>query len=452
VRQAAIERILKRRFFLNQESPKIARLLIKELSWARYFSNNSIESSKIETLSKIIDKYRNVFNLSEKNISEKLIGLCSCEIEENLSFNPLPQILTNYVSSSLLPRLEFGESDKQIKSIQVYIATERAYAKNDEILITYKLLKVLLPKWNDPKKLFTTVAKIEEYLNYPLKDSLKRKVTQMIPPFNLIREIIKSSQDINSLIEDPKLLEGRARRILEQKYSETKDKVLRASKRSIIYIILTKMVLAILIEIPFEVLFSKINYMVLTINILFPPSLMFLFNSGVKLPSSKNSNVMIEKVNEYFYKDETKITPEFIQATPKSTGKNRIFFYFFLTTSSLVIIGILWLLNLLGFSIVSQFIFLFFLTVVSFFAFRVREISKDYQLSDEYAESFWESLVDYIFLPIIKVGQFLSNQISKLNILSFIFDFIIEAPLKTFLEILEDWLHFVRVKKEEILS
>src|SRR3989339_178518 len=113
VRQAAIERILKRRFFLNQESPKIARLLIKELSWARYFSNNSIESSKIETLSKIIDKYRNVFNLSEKNISEKLIGLCSCEIEENLSFNPLPQILTNYVSSSLLPRLEFGESDKQ---------------------------------------------------------------------------------------------------------------------------------------------------------------------------------------------------------------------------------------------------------------------------------------------------------------------------------------------------
>jgi hypothetical protein len=452
VRQAAIERILKRRLFLNQESIKISKLLIKELSWARYFTDNSIESSKIEDLTKIIDKYRSILNLSEKKFLDRLVGLCSCEIEENLSFNPLPQILTNYVSSSLLPRLEFGETDKKIKSIQVYIATERAYAKDDEILITYKLLKVLLPKWNDPDKLFTTLTTIEEYLNHPLKDNLKRKITQMIPPFNLIREIIKSGQDMDSLVTDSKLLDGRALRILEKKYSETKDKVLRASKRSIIYIILTKMVLAILIEIPFEVLFSKINYLVLTINILFPPSLMFLFNSRVKLPSSRNSNIMIEKINEYFYKSEDEIVAEHIEATPKAVGKNKIFFYFFLTTSSLVIIGILWFLNLLGFSIVSQFIFLFFLTVVSFFAFRVREISKDYQLSDEYGESFWESLVDYIFLPIIKVGQFLSNQISKLNILSFIFDFIIEAPLKTFLEILEDWLHFVRIKKEEILS
>ena len=452
VRQAAIERILKRRFFLNQESAKIAKLLIKELSWARYFANNSIESSKIETISKIIDKYRDVLNQSENNINEKLVGLCSCEIEENLIFNPLPQILTNYVSSSVLPRLEFGESDKQIKSIQVYIATERAYAKNDEILIMYKLLKVLLPKWDDSKKLFSTIIKIEEYLNHPLKDVLKRKVTQMIPPFNLIREMIKNRDDIETLLDDPKSLEKSALQILERKYSETKDKVLRASKRSIIYIFLTKMVLAILIEIPFEVLFSKINYLVLTINILFPPSLMFLFNSGIKLPSVKNSNIMIEKLKEYFYKDENEIVPEYIEANPKAAGKDKIFFYFFLTTSSFVIIGILWLLYLLGFSIVSQFIFLFFLSVVSFFAFRVREISKDYQLSDEYGESFLESLVDYIFLPIIKMGQFLSNQISKLNILSFVFDFIIEAPLKTFLEILEDWLHFVRVKKEEILS
>jgi len=316
----------------------------------------------------------------------------------------------------------------------------------------YKLLKVLLPKWDDSKKLFSTIIKIEEYLNHPLKDVLKRKVTQMIPPFNLIREMIKNRDDIETLLDDPKSLEKSALQILERKYSETKDKVLRASKRSIIYIFLTKMVLAILIEIPFEVLFSKINYLVLTINILFPPSLMFLFNSGIKLPSIKNSNIMIEKLKEYFYKDENEIVPEYIEVNPKAAGKDKIFFYFFLTTSSFVIIGILWLLYLLGFSIVSQFIFLFFLSVVSFFAFRVREISKDYQLSDEYGESFLESLVDYIFLPIIKMGQFLSNQISKLNILSFVFDFIIEAPLKTFLEILEDWLHFVRVKKEEILS
>lgn len=451
VRQAAINRILKRRFFLNQDNLKIAKLLIKELSWARYLSNNSIEATKIEAVSEIITKYRNAIN-QIGNHQEKLIGICSCEVEECLCFNPIPQILINYVSSSLFQKLEFQSESANSKSIQIYIAVERAFAKNDEIQITYKLLKVLLPKWNNPGKLLEILLEIESYLNHPLKDILKRKVSQLAPPFNLIREIIKENQVVNLLDSNNHEIEIEALKILENKYSETRDKVLRASKRSIVYIFLTKMVLAILIEIPFEILFSSINYLVLAINILFPPSLMFLFNSGIKLPNSRNSRIMIEKLNEYFYKNESEITPEYIETKSITANKDKVFFNIFLVTSLVVILIILWLLYLLGFSFVSQIIFLFFLSVVSFFAFRVREISKEYQLNDEYSESFLGSLVDYLFLPIIKSGQFLSNQISKLNVLSFIFDFIIEAPLKSFLELLEDWLHFVRTKKEEILS
>src|SRR3989339_617797 len=147
VRVAAIERILKRRLFLNQESNKIANLLIKELSWAKYFINNTIASSKISALSLIISKYREVINNLKPNYSEKLIGLCSCEIEEVLSFNPLNQILINFVSASITPRIEFEENDLATKNIQIYIAVERSFAKNSETIITYKLLKVLLPKW-----------------------------------------------------------------------------------------------------------------------------------------------------------------------------------------------------------------------------------------------------------------------------------------------------------------
>ncbi|OGM04154.1 hypothetical protein A2112_02090 [Candidatus Woesebacteria bacterium GWA1_42_12] len=32
------------------------------------------------------------------------------------------------------------------------------------------------------------------------------------------------------------------------------------------------------------------------------------------------------------------------------------------------------------------------------------------------------------------------------------FDFFIEAPLKAFLEVVEEWIHFVRLKKEEIFT
>lgn len=452
VRTAAIERIVKRRLFLNQESDKVAKNLIKELSWAKYFINNSIEASKIPLLSAILNKYRDAIKNLDQGYFEILVGLCSCEIEELLSFNPVNQILINYVSSSIMHRVEFDEDNLQTKSIQVYIATERTFAKNSEDLITYKLLKVLLPKWDDSKLLVKSLETINNHLNYPKKDILKIKISQMMPPFNLLREIILSPKDFTKIITSKEEFRKKALNVLEEKYLETKDKVLRASKRSIIYIFLTKMILAILIEIPFEIILSKINYTVLTINILFPPTLMFLFNSGVKLPDSKNTKNILEKLDEYLYLDEKNIIPTHIEINKQNNKLDKIFFYLFVATSTFIVLGILWFLNLLKFSLISQFIFLFFLSVVSFFAFRVREISSEFIIKDTYGESFLDTLLDYIFLPIIKVGQFLSNQISKLNILSFIFDFIIEAPLKSFLEILEDWLHFVRVKKEEILS
>ena len=179
---------------------------------------------------------------------------------------------------------------------------------------------------------------------------------------------------------------------------------------------------------------------------------MFLLNSGVRLPEKNNTDLIIKKVKEYFYLDEDEIKVEELKVSSIKGRGEKIFYYIFLITSILVLLGIIWILNMLHFNPISQIVFLFFLSVVSFFAFRVREISSDYLLKENEKESFFSTLLDYLFLPIVKVGQWLSNQIAKINILSFIFDFIIEAPLKTFLEILEDWLHFVRVKKEEFLS
>lgn len=451
VRRAAIERILKRRFLLNQSNEKIAKLLIKELSWARYFSENNIESSKTSVVNNILEKYKNSIDISKNNkYFNKVIGLCACQIDESLAFNPFPQIMANYVFDSLNKRIDINESDIRVKNIILYIACERVFSKNDDISISYKLLKVLLPNWTDSSTLFQTLDEIDNFLNNPIGPILKRKITNLIPPFNLIRDLAHES-DFEKILKDPELLDKKSSELLNQKYIDASSKLLRASKRSIIYIFLTKMVFALLVEIPFELFFGRLNYFVLVINILFPPSLMFLFNMRIKKPDDKNSRVLIERAKEFIY-NQNQIPSENIEIKSTTELKHKIFFYIFIISSTFVVLGIFYLLDLLGFSFISQLIFLFFLTVVSFFAYRVREISNEYIVNDEYNESFFETFIDYLLLPIIKVGQFLSLQINKLNILSFIFDFIIEAPLKSFLEIFEDWLHFVRIKKEEILS
>ncbi len=454
IRQSAIERILKRRLFLNQSNEKVASLLIKELVWAKYIDSNLADDGTIDKLKNIIKKYREAGLLvPNSSKSSLLVGLCACEIDDLLNFNPEDQIVINYVSSIIESIIKFEEEDKPTKSIQTYIATERSFARNSEILIRYKLLKVLLPKWSDPVLLLKVMDTIEEHLNYKDKDLIRRKVSQISAPFNLIRDfVIEETTELGKLSNDTNKLNEKLTEILNKKYTDTKDKVLRASKRSIVYIFLTKMVIALLIEIPFDMLVGSINFVVLAINVLFPPSLMVLFNSRVKLPDQNNTALMLDKVNEYMYSNPQNFKTETIIANTEKSTIEKVFQVVFLTTSILFVIALIYLLNLLDFNIISQLIFLFFLSVVSFFAYRVKEISNDYLVFESTNESFFETLLDYLFLPIIKSGQWLSSQVSKINILSFIFDFIIEAPLKSFLEIFEQWLHFVRVKKEEFLG
>lgn len=468
LRQGAIMRILKRRLLLNQDSKKLSRLLIKELLWGRYLKENSVSLKEIKKITTVIEKYRFVLKGVGKedkkggknSFLEWLLGLASCEIEDNLVFDPIPQIIINYVSASLFPRLDFNESDLEIKSTQVYIATERGFAQNSEIFIAYRLLKTIYPEWfrqeiideNVVSLLRKAYLKINAHLNHPLRENLRRQVIKMAPPFNLIRELIDEyPQEIEEMMKDKEELEDVATSLLHERYSETRDKLARASFRSIVYIFLTKMVLGLLLELPFDLFLGNPNFLALGVNSLFPPFLMFLLNMGVKLPDEENTERVISKVDEYIYGKESG-QPTQIKVKEGNKNIDQVFWVIYLFTFVFIFGGIVYLLDLLHFNIVSQIIFLFFLSVISFFAFRVRGIAKDYLLEEEGKESFLSSLMDFLFLPIIKVGQWLSIQISNINILSFILDFIIEAPLKTFLEVVEEWIHFVRIKKEEIVG
>ena len=471
IRQGAISRILRRRLLLNQPSRKLASLLIRELIWARYIKQSCVSETKIEEVIGIIEKYRHaisqtpraILNQKKKDndLVEWLIGLASCEIEEKLAFNPIPQILINYVFASLSERIDFEEEDPQTKNAQIYIATERGFAKNSEVFISFRLLKTLLPQWFQAEiklddslynQLVKTRLLIITQLNYPLKDELRRTVTKMSAPFNLMREMLDEyPDDFGDIVSDKESLEKTAGLVLENRYSVTRERLSRASSRSIIYIFLTKMLLALLLELPFDLFWGRTNYLALGINTIFPPFLMFLLNMNVKLPDSENSLRIINKIKEYFYEENTEKIIFISGKSIQSRGES-VFFALYLVTFVLIFGSIVWVLRLFNFNFVSIVIFLFFLTVVSFFAYRVRGIAKDYLLPEEGKEGISSSLLDFIFLPIIKVGQWLSIQIAYINILSFILDFIIEAPLKTFLEVFEDWIHFVRVKKEEIVT
>lgn len=97
----------------------------------------------------------------------------------------------------------------------------------------------------------------------------------------------------------------------------------------------------------------------------------------------------------------------------------------------------------------SSLIFLFFLSVVSFFAFRLRVAAREY-IVVKIKDRFFTILLDFVSLPILRAGQVLSTAISRVNVFVYLFDFVIEVPYKLFLNVLEEWFAFMKEKKDEI--
>ena len=460
IRRAAIERILKRRVLTNPSGEGIGEALVRELLWAKYLENGSVPVRKVSEIQETINKYL-VLRKEKMAASDWLMGVASCEIEKKLVPAPRREALINFCYQVLQKRVALPlEKEQKTHDIQAYIATHRGFALSDEPIIRFHLFISFFPEWINLKpedslkilpKFDQAYLEIEKQLNYPLKDQLRMFVTRQVAPFNVIRDLAEESpSDFGRIVSDPQLLEEKTRKILTRRYQETGKRLRRAAIRSIIYIFLTKMLFALLLEFPFDLLLGKTNFLALGINSLFPPALMFLVTASIRLPGEENTKKVIGRIKEFIYlKQPVKTTIELLPAA-RSKFLSVSFTTIYLLTYFLIFGGVLFLLNKAHFNLVSQAIFLFFLSVVSFFGYRVRLLTKNYEITEK--EWVLTPIVDFLFLPILRVGQWFSNELAQINILIFIFDFVIEAPFKAFFAVFEQWIRFIQTKREEITS
>ena len=109
---------------------------------------------------------------------------------------------------------------------------------------------------------------------------------------------------------------------------------------------------------------------------------------------------------------------------------------------------IIYVLRLLSFNLVSIGIFLFLLAIVSFLSYRISLTANLYRMGER--QSLLTPFVDFFFMPVVRVGRELTANISKINILLFVMDFLIEAPFKLLFAFFEQWFVFLHAKREEL--
>ena len=454
LRRAAIERILKRRLILNENGRNIAEYLLKEILWAKYAPEDSIATHMIDEVQGTIDKY--IFLRNEitrgKTLDVKmkfhdwLISSAAAEIEQKLSPDPVREAFINFIFRYFESKVQLTDESRETTNILTYVAVHKAFAKSDNDFIRYALLELSIPglpikKWKEIKPDILRIEKmlleIDQHLHYKLLDKLTRLVKKEVAPFLVLRDLYEEEgEHFKEILIDEKKLIEKTVHLCHVRYEDIRKKLTRAGWRSIIYIFLTKMIFAFLIEYPFErYVIQDFNVDSLLVNLIFPPFLMFLSLIGVSPPRHDNTDRIINRLKEIVTTDSEKdkqiaVALKTPRARPIMTF---VFSLFYFITFLSVFGGIITGLTMLHFSIASQIVFIFFVSLVLFFAYRVRQTGKEYTIAEK--ESFLAPLMSFFLLPILNVGKWLSGEIARFNFLVALFDFIIEAPFKVIFEV-----------------
>lgn len=474
IRRSAIERILKRRLALNPTGKDEAENLIRELLWARYFPPGSLTYSDISQVQQLLDKYIVFYRKTARGksrqdkilISEFIMSLLSCEIEETLApEQSLKQEYFNYfVFQVLKGRIKFEDlTDESLQELYVFAAVDKTFSKSDTHYLRYHIFKLLYGRLqdlsqSDLNKLALTFLKEIKLINSAISSSYLDQLSKFVkfdrPAFYILQDLFDQNlKDIERILTNEAVLREKVVEICNMRYEQTQKKLSSAAFKSLVYVFVTKMLFAIILEFPLSAfLYGQVEYFPIVINSLFPPTLLYIIVSLTNVPSDDNTERIYERIVDIINADASyERAKVFVTRKPKE--KKPIlklgFTIFYGFTFFVVLLLISNLLDLLNFNLISKSLFIFFVSVVSFFAYRVRGIANEYRVI--YKRPIFSPIIDFFSMPILSLGKFFSQEIGRLNFFIIIFDFLIEAPFKLLVEIIEEWVRFVRTKKEEIM-
>lgn len=453
---------------------EVAKNLLLELIRAGYLPNNKLPETKIGEIASVVGKYLElrlaglpkIKNEKVRNkVSRWIFALAAAEIEEKLDLNPVRQIAISNLYELLSGHIALPESSiyQRDREIQIYLSIHRIFMKFDDDLLEFLLLKYYNGNWTKAgdqeikylaDHLEVMQAEIEAQMNHPLAAQLNKIVSRYAVYSTILNDVISDNPIgvYESFKSDPKVFPRLVKKFTNKRYHEARVKLRRAAVRSIIYIFLTKMVLAIILEVPFTLWLGEVlNYNALAINVIFPPALLFFIVLFTRMPSEANTEKIVQGVEEMVFKEKERKEPLVLrQPLKRRRGVNAAFAVIYAITFFITFGLVIYLLDRLQFTFVSIIIFLFFLTLVSFFSLRIRKVAREMYIIDR-RENIFSFIMDFFYVPIIEVGKWLNEKFSRFNFFVFILDFIIEAPFKIFVEIAEEWTKYVKERKEEIM-
>ena len=199
-----------------------------------------------------------------------------------------------------------------------------------------------------------------------------------------------------------------------------------------------------------RLVYGHIVWGVIAINIAIPVGMMILVSFFIKAPGKDNTQRIINRINSLLFDK----TPDlgrsllFNHKPRAQTLLDTIFTIIWLGTYLLSFGAIIYALSALRFNFVSQIFFIFFFAIITFLSYRINQAANVYTVRER--TRLLTPFIDFFFMPIARVGRYLSDGIRQINVFIFVLDMIIETPLKGLIAFFEQWFSFLHSKREDL--
>ncbi|MBI5470154.1 hypothetical protein HY968_02420 [Candidatus Kaiserbacteria bacterium] len=457
IRRAAIERILKRRILI--EKRMIAgEALLQELVEGQYLPGASASEMWVAEIDRIIAHFMQLQVLSgrTKHLAKLLISFAASEIEslfsarehviDSASVDAFYQTIRKHV---IVP----GFAEEHI-DVQTYCACRRALLASDDAALSYALWLMYVPDWKrgetDLESLAGNLKAITNTIHVAVEDQLHWQIVQRIKNesiyFRIVRELlIQKTGEAESILMDSAKMDAFTKDFLEKKYERENERIKSSGVRAVAYLFFTKMIVALSIEAPYEYFFvGAVAYPQLITNIIFHPALLFALTRRVKALGESNTNAIIKGLHGVLYQG----TVRSIRVYARYTNFTRLFAAMYVVLFFGVFGAIITILQAFQFNIVGTTLFLFFLALVSYFAYRIRRNASRWKVSG--GESAASLIVNVLAVPVVRAGRWLSRTFSTINVFVLIMDFIIESPFRLLLNFSHQFIVYLREKADEV--
>lgn len=464
--QRAILRFYRRNisFTLKRPLGMIGQELVIELTQAEYLKNDTVKNTTIKEITGMVETYYDAYwkLVKGKSIDDRARitkwTLETLSVRTEQLFNPPLRILAfaHIAHAHFLPLLDIENvtDDKETiasadRQLVLYIGVHKALLKSDDANVRVALQNLYGIDVTDQKAFSKFNSNYDKLSGLKTTAKVSRIVSRNGAPMRMLRSTYFRNETEKNEAAD---LSHRSKTLstieqqIDDEYGQMKHRLRIGVVRSIVFLLLTKAVIGLLVEIPYDILMhGGIVWLPLWINLLFPPLFIAMTVLTYRLPGESNKKALVNYIDAMFYSD-TPVPP--LKHMKRSSPVVFQAMYALMFIFAFAAIG--YVLMLLQFNIVQGVIFFIFLSTASFLGYRLTQQAKELEIIGS-EQGFLMALRDFFYAPFIFVGQRISYRFARMNIIAQILDTMIELPLKTTMRLFRQWTSFLSNKNDELL-